>query len=1352
MPPADSTPDSISSTFELIYCVKAFNKIPVFKFKSKLTGLTVIIAEVDGPVVNGFFAIPTEAFDDDGLPHTLEHLIFLGSELYPYKGVLDLLANRCLASGTNAWTDVDVTCYTMETAGYEGFVSLMPIYLDHILYPILTDEAFITEVHHITGTGEDAGVVYCEMQGCENSAESRLHSALQKKLYPGHCGYSSNTGGKMKNLRESTTNDKVRKYHKEFYRPENLALIISGQIKPEDVFRALEPVENKIIEKGERGPFLRPWQSSCPPVEKSEDLIIKYPSDDETTGLVFVAWRGPSSVTQTYELSSCITLLKYLTDYSVAPLQKEFVEIDDPYACLVSYNVVENSDTSLYLSFGGVPKDKLELIKPKLDSVLKTIVDDINIDMKRIQSIINRQKLENLSSLEHGPHSRVAHLIIGHMLFGNTEEDLRVRLNPSEDLDKMLEEPKEFWVDLLSKWYVNNKVVSVQGVPSAEEQQEMASEEKIRIKKQIEELGEEGLAQKEDELIKAIEFNERAPSDAMLTCVPIPGVSSINFHEVTRYSTDSSNKKHIDLSNTPVFTYFDHLKSSFVYIMALMDTSKVSSELRPFLPLLLETLLESPIERDGEIIPYEDVIAQLQDDAVSTGEGLGLCGLDSGRFYSGSFANTATVILQVEPEKFERGIIWLRELLYQTQFKVERLKIIASKMINEVAHAKRSGSSMVLYLMKALRYRPDCNQQANGVFKQHKFLTKLVERMESEPNEVVNTIEGLRSLITDQSNVSLYFAANLECLKDNPLEVISKFEPPKLSETKKRASLNIIPDWKFLAPGEEQKLSHCIVGMGCLESSEFLQSTASIKAYDDPDMPAVMVYAQYLTQAEGPLWKQIRGKGYAYGYSIVLKVNEGLLHLGFSCATNVVGAYKETADIVLKQIETEVWDPILFESAKCSLIYESIQNEDSVGSVVFHSLQMYFNNVNYEYNRTLLRLIDEVTIEDLNRVGTKYFAPLFDPKKVNTAVVCDPAKADEIASGFKQFDINLNIYSSLEDSFLTQGALLKYLGSATQRGVTEHDIETSVTTSEKCAPFTSGCIVNHEALRNETAAISAQSESWEIEMENSEEIDSLQGEDTGDSTATQAKDEYADESISDIGTWPILIPDNLRTLLVARGYKTVQHLDCKFAECAIIVVFSTIASLNCQRPSNDENGQYIHDISGQYVHDDSGRYIHDHSGDYLPDGQGGYQNDNSGLYRGDANGLRQNDRSFQKQASPIPSVTNVKYEPGRYVDGHWKIIKQAEDIDTDGYHWEYETENGIKAEESGKLANKGTDKESMQAKGFYQYTGPDQTVYSIGYTADENGFRAVGNHLPTPPPIPLEIQKSLEYLKSLGKL
>lgn len=56
--------------------------------------------------------------------------------------MLDLFANRCLAQGTNAWTATDHTCYTMTTAGSEGFLNLLPIYLDHILYPTVTVSLF----------------------------------------------------------------------------------------------------------------------------------------------------------------------------------------------------------------------------------------------------------------------------------------------------------------------------------------------------------------------------------------------------------------------------------------------------------------------------------------------------------------------------------------------------------------------------------------------------------------------------------------------------------------------------------------------------------------------------------------------------------------------------------------------------------------------------------------------------------------------------------------------------------------------------------------------------------------------------------------------------------------------------------------------------------------------------------------------------------------------------------------------------------------------------------------------------------------------------------------------------------
>ena len=44
-------------------------------------------------------------------------------------------------------------------------------------------------MHHINGEGEDAGIVYCEMQARENSGSSLTHRAFVTEMYPGHCGY-----------------------------------------------------------------------------------------------------------------------------------------------------------------------------------------------------------------------------------------------------------------------------------------------------------------------------------------------------------------------------------------------------------------------------------------------------------------------------------------------------------------------------------------------------------------------------------------------------------------------------------------------------------------------------------------------------------------------------------------------------------------------------------------------------------------------------------------------------------------------------------------------------------------------------------------------------------------------------------------------------------------------------------------------------------------------------------------------------------------------------------------------------------------------------------------------------------
>lgn len=86
----------------------------------------------------------------------------------------------------------------------------------------------------------------------------------------------------------------------------------------------------------------------------------------------------------------------------------------------------------------------------------------------------------------------------------------------------------------------------------------------------------------------------------------------------------------------------------------------------------------------------------------------------------------------------------------------------------------------------------------------------------------------------------------------------------------------------------------------------------------------------------------------------MLKINEGLLYLVFAKATNVVGAYKEALDIVTNQLEEKKWDSALLESAKSSLIFELIEEEKTIGSVVCLSLSSYFDGVDYKYKRYII--------------------------------------------------------------------------------------------------------------------------------------------------------------------------------------------------------------------------------------------------------------------------------------------------------------------------------------------------------------------------------------------------------------
>uniref|UniRef100_A0A182YI36 Uncharacterized protein n=1 Tax=Anopheles stephensi TaxID=30069 RepID=A0A182YI36_ANOST len=1000
--------------FKHLLTVKANEVIPVHKYRSDRTGLTVIVGEVEGPVVNGYFTLATEAHDDDGLPHTLEHLIFLGSEKYPYKGILDLVANRCLASGTNAWTDRDHTCYTMTTAGSEGFLSLLPVYLDHILYPTLTDSGFTTEVHHITGHGEDGGVVYCEMQGRENTGESRVNLEMLRAVYP-NCGYSAETGGILSNLRTSTTNEKVRAYHAAFYRPDNLHVIITGQIKPDDIFQALEPIETKIVSKGALPPFERPWQTPVEPLKESADIKIEYPADEEDCGLLNVAWRGPKATTEYDTLTACAVLLRYLTDTSASPVQREFVEIDDPYASRVGYNIVENSVSLLYISFENVPLGKEDHIFPKLNQLLAGIASGKEkLDMQRMRNVIERNRLEALSSLESNPHDDIA------FHFDN-------RLNVNRCLQTLKDKEDSFWLALMNEHIVKNKHVVVRAVPSIKENVRTASVEQARLEKQRETLGEDGLKEKEQVLADAMASNEIPPPEEMITSIPVPSTEGIKFYPVEVYSSSraESNPPGLIMSDLPVYAEAYDLHTNFCYLKVTMYTEPLSVELRSYLVLLLELLTESPIRRGDTLIPYEEVVSTLESNTVETTTDLGFS--SSSRFSVGAYSSTATLYMQVVREKYTTGIELMTELLHQTEFTAERIKVCATKLINEVAQAKREGNSIAKDILKAMRYRKESNVRICSLLKQSKFLTSLLEMME-KPDSAKTVIESLnkvRSIITLPENVAIHMAADWQAMKELGIDLITPWNRlvRATSGTDKIVKrFTSMQDWEHMEKSSEaleKPYTGVVVGLGSVESAFLFRTCPGITDFNDPDLVPLLLFLQYLTQLEGPLWRQIRGQGFAYGYNIVPRPNEGSLYFTLYRASNVVAAYQEAVSIMEKQVgEAAEWDATLLESARSSLIFEIIARENSIEKVVNTSMLTSFKGVPVGYNQSLVRQVGKVTKEDLLRVGTRYVKHLFSGTDTCTAIVCHPDKASDIASAFNSLGFPLKVETSLEDSIL----------------------------------------------------------------------------------------------------------------------------------------------------------------------------------------------------------------------------------------------------------------------------------------------------------------------------------------------
>ncbi|WVO17244.1 hypothetical protein L204_104936 [Cryptococcus depauperatus] len=990
--------------------------VSIAKWRSEKTGLTVVLGSHQAPITNGYFVIASEIFDDTGRPHTLEHLIFLGSKRYPYKGVLDQLANRAGSDGTNAWTEDDHTAYTIATTGSEGFLKMIPIFVDHILHPTITDAGFVTEVYYINDVGEDAGVVYSEIQASENSAPDLMALEGQRTLYSPTSAYRSQTGGLMHKLRVLTAQH-IRDYHAKYYKPYNLCLVIDGAVPIPELFKILnDEVDPIILAQNSSQPIPPPdWKrpfvdspSALPiSIPKSIVKVVDFMDDDESVGELAINFLGPPPTDHLTKLALSI-LNNYLTESATSPLSKEFIEIPKPLCTAFSFlpsDRVNRNKITIFIY--DVPMRRLEQIEGLFKAKLKNIVEKEGIDMDRMQRILKRDERRLSDYMESFVSSVLSKAIIGDFLYGDKDgADLPMAFNDFENYATLRAYPADQWTALLDKYFVSAASVTIIGRPSTALSEKIKKEEKERIAKRKEELGEEKLRQLGQKLEKAKKESEIPPPKDMITEFPItnpngltwiPVETAINNAKSDTIRSDTGHlQKHIDsdASTLPYQVHFSHVKSNFVVMAVLFDTIDVPAHLKPYFTLFQNSLFNTRVKRaDGIILSHEEVVDQLQDLTV----------FQSADFYfENNFAEVFVVTLQASKDQYEEIVPWMRDLLTGSMFDKDRLAVIVAELVQELPNEKRDGGTIATAWAEHLAYNSQKSSSQNcNILNRLTFIPQLKEMLENDPEEVIMRMEELRQHLLNFSKMRISIQGDILSLRE-PRSVLAR-------------SFIHVPEARTLDPlatsrqtltelGKNPAKKCIVIPMPAIEGSYANFLSVGPVGYTHPDFPALQLTASVLNATESYLWKSIRGSGLAYGANVLLYPEAGLVGFDVYGSPNAVLAYEAAGKIIHGLVDGSVeLDQDLVDGAKSMMTYTYARRSGTLLNAAANSfLNEALKGLGKNADQELLKQIPNVTLQQVRDTIAKYFSPLFEAKSSIGALSVSTSKFVEVEEGLRK--------------------------------------------------------------------------------------------------------------------------------------------------------------------------------------------------------------------------------------------------------------------------------------------------------------------------------------------------------------
>ena len=700
-------------------------------------------------------------------------------------------------------------------------------------------------------------------------------------------------------------------------------------------------------------------------------------------------------------------LLRYLAGSSASVLEHTLVETEQ-IASGVYYDTESRPRTLVQFTLASVATEKLEEVAARFFELLReTAAKTINLEY--IKDCVKRERrqvkfyAETSAQFFTGP-------IINDFLFGNRDGSmLKDNLGDLTEYDTLETWDEQEWRHWLRIWLAEAHHAVVFGRPSADKSEKVESGEQARIAARKQRLGTEGLQELRARLAAVQKLNNEEIPDQVVGQFEVPDTASINFIKTATARSGSARdigplqtpaQSVIDKDkDLPIFVHFEHVQSNFVQIVMVLGTEVVPVPLRPLLAIYMDNFFSTPVVRDGKRIDFEKMIMELERDTVAYN-------MESGQVIGNP--ETITIKVQVEVEKYQIAIQWLRDLIFSSIFDIKRIRSITKRLLAEIPDEKRGGEDMSYAADLMIGTAPSSIARACSTLVAALYLKRVTLLLKRNPDVILNKLEDIRTALFQPSNWRVLVVAHLERLEQPVTSWHTLIEGLNTSKPLRPLDSRLS---RLSRQGRSPGDTAYVIPIPSIDSSYAIAVAKGPASYNDPVLPALMIVTSFLNTFEGPLNNATRGPGLAYDVSLQYHLTSGQVSLTINRAANVLGAFIACKAVVEAFVsgKTEI-DTFSLEGALSSIVFGFANAEATVLSAAESSfVRQVIRGLPKDWPTIILAQVRQVTVKQILDVMRDVVLPVFEGKTANLFITCAPVMQKELATGFSEIGFRAEV-------------------------------------------------------------------------------------------------------------------------------------------------------------------------------------------------------------------------------------------------------------------------------------------------------------------------------------------------------